>query len=156
MTSSWAQSPRVHTWYKGHEMSLEPCERCYSVLYNRNSTARMRSNTNIRNLGWNNILIEKKWKITKLHGYVIENPRYTEVIFNQSGAELRVHNGGTHESATMLENSIEEDLWSISMAPKMSRNFKINALSCSPKRSRWGWLSQSIMGQWPHWELLMN
>ena len=58
----------------------------------------------------------------------------TEVIFNQSGAELRIHKGGTHESA-MLENSIEEDLGSISMAPKMSRNFKINTLSCSPKRS---------------------
>ena len=59
----------------------------------------------------------------------------TEVIFNQSGAELRIQNGGTHESATMLENSIEEDLGSISMSTKMSLNFKIDTLSCSPKRS---------------------
>ena len=48
-----------------------------------------------------------------------------EVIFNQSGAELRLQDGGTHESVTMLENSIEEDLGSISMAPKMSRNSQI-------------------------------
>ena len=47
----------------------------------------------------------------------------TEVIFNQSGAELRIQDGGTYKSATMLENSIEEDLGSISMVPC---NFKIN------------------------------
>ena len=40
----------------------------------------------------------------------------TEVIFNQSGAELRILDGGAHKSATMLETSIEEDLRSISMA----------------------------------------
>ena len=28
-----------------------------------------------------------------------------KVIFNQSGAELRIQDGGTHESAIMLENS---------------------------------------------------
>ena len=39
-----------------------------------------------------------------------------EVIFNQSGAELRIQDGGTHESVTMLEKSIEEDLGSIFMA----------------------------------------
>ena len=49
----------------------------------------------------------------------------TEVIFNQSGAELRIQDDGAHESATMLGNSIEEDLGSISMATKMSRNFNI-------------------------------
>ena len=59
-----------------------------------------------------------------MHTYLSENPRRTEVIFNQSGAELRIHDGGA--CATMLKNSIEEDLGSISMAPKMSRNFKIN------------------------------
>ena len=51
-----------------------------------------------------------------------------EVIFNQSGERLRIQDGGTHESATMLGNSIEEDLGSISMATKMSCNFKI--LNC--------------------------
>ena len=51
---------------------------------------------------------------------------HTEVIFNQSGAELRIQDGGAHESATLLENSIGEDLGSISMASKVSRNFKIN------------------------------
>ena len=50
----------------------------------------------------------------------------TEVIFNQLGAELRIQDGGAHESATMLGNSIEEDLGSISMAKKMSRKFKID------------------------------
>ena len=33
-----------------------------------------------------------------------------KVIFNQSGAELRIQDGGTNESVTMLENSNEEDL----------------------------------------------
>ena len=33
-----------------------------------------------------------------------------EVIFNHSGAEFRIQDGGAHESATMLEKSIEEDL----------------------------------------------
>ena len=60
----------------------------------------------------------------------------TEVIFNQSGVEFRIQDGGTHESVTMLENSIEEDLGLISMATKMLHNFKIDTLSCSPKRSR--------------------
>ena len=59
----------------------------------------------------------------------------TEAIFNQSGAELRIQDGGTPKSATMLNNSIEEDLGSISMATKMSHNFKIDTLSCGPKRS---------------------
>ena len=49
-----------------------------------------------------------------------------EAIFNQSGAKLRIQDGGAHESATMLENSIEENLGSISMAPKISHNFKID------------------------------
>ena len=53
----------------------------------------------------------------------------TEVIFNQSGAELGIQDGDAHESATMLENSLEEDLGSISMATKMSQSFKINTLS---------------------------
>ena len=44
-----------------------------------------------------------------------------EVIFNQSGAELSIQDGGANESATMLENSIEEDLGSISMAPTSNR-----------------------------------
>ena len=39
-----------------------------------------------------------------------------EVIFNQSGAELTIQDGGAHKSATMLKNSIEEDVGSISMA----------------------------------------
>ena len=50
--------------------------------------------------------------------------KITDVIFNLSGAELRIQDGGAYKSATMLENSIEEDLGSISLAPKMSRNFK--------------------------------
>ena len=33
-----------------------------------------------------------------------------EAIFNRSGAELRIQDGGAHENVTMLENSIEEDL----------------------------------------------
>ena len=41
-----------------------------------------------------------------------------EVIFNHTGAELRIEDGGTYKSATMLENSIEEDLGSISMCQK--------------------------------------
>ena len=42
---------KVEGWlYMSHEKSLEPCERCYFVPYNRNSTTRMRSNTNITNL----------------------------------------------------------------------------------------------------------
>ena len=44
-----------------------------------------------------------------------------EVIFNQSGAELRIQDGGTHESVTMLEKSIEEDLGSIFMATTQNR-----------------------------------
>ena len=75
---------------------------------------------------------KKKWKFTKLHANVSENPRYTEIIFTQSGAELRIQDGAAYKSATMLEKSIGEDLGSISMAPKMSRNFKINTLSCGP------------------------
>ena len=31
----------------------------------------------------------------------------TDVLFNQSGAELRIQDGGAYKSATMLENSIE-------------------------------------------------
>ena len=50
----------------------------------------------------------------------------TEVIFNQSGAQLRIQDGGAHESATMLGNSIEEDLGWITMATKMSHNLKID------------------------------
>ena len=45
-----------------------------------------------------------------------DKSRHLEVIFNQSGAELRIQDGGAHESATMLENSIEEGLGSISIA----------------------------------------
>ena len=60
-----------------------------------------------------------------MYAYVNENPKDTEVIPNQSGAQLRFQDGGAHESATTLKNSIEEDLGSITMAPKMSRNFKI-------------------------------
>ena len=52
----------------------------------------------------------------------------TAVISNQSGAELKIQDGGAHEGATILENSIEEDLGSISMATKMSRNFKIDSV----------------------------
>ena len=95
---------------------------------------------------------EKKRKITNLHAYVSENPRHMEVIFNQSGAKLRLQDGGTHESVTMLENSIKEDLGSISMAPKMSCNSSNSILtgSCGPRLSWWslttGRLYQSIMG----------
>ena len=53
----------------------------------------------------------------------------TEAIFNQSRAELRIQGGSTHEIATMLENSIQEDLGSISMATKTLRNFKIDTYS---------------------------
>ena len=42
--------------------------------YNRNSTSHMRSDTNITNLGWNNIL-RKNEKITNLQANVSENPR---------------------------------------------------------------------------------
>ena len=31
-----------------------------------------------------------------------------EVTFNESGAELRIQDGGAQESSTMLENNIEE------------------------------------------------
>ena len=55
--------------------------------------------------------------------------KMTEAIFNQSRAELRIQGGSTHEIATMLENSIQEDLGSISMASKTSRNFKIDTYS---------------------------
>ena len=44
-------------FYMNHEKSPDPCDRCYSVPYNRNGTTRMRSNTNITNLGWHNILL---------------------------------------------------------------------------------------------------
>lgn len=44
----------------------------------------------------------------------------TEVIVNPSGAEFRIQDGGAHKSSTMLENSIEDDLGSISIATKMS------------------------------------
>lgn len=50
----------------------------------------------------------------------------TEVIVNPSGAELRIQDGGAHRSSIMLENSIEDDLGSISIATKMSCNFKID------------------------------
>ena len=53
----------------------------------------------------------------------------TEIISNQSGAELIIQDGSAHESATMLENNIQADLGSISMAPKMSRYFKIDTYS---------------------------
>ena len=55
----------------------------------------------------------------------------TEAIFNQSGAELRIQDGGAHESATMLENTIE-DLRSISMK---TTSKSILTGSCGPKRS---------------------
>ena len=83
------------------------------LLYNLNGTTRMRSNTNSTNLGWNNILLRLQICI---HMYMWDS-KMAEVIFNQSGAELRIQDGGANKSATMLENSIEEDLGSISMAP---------------------------------------
>ena len=64
-------------------------------------------------------------EIANLYAYVNENPRDTEAILKQSGAQLRFQDEGAHESATTLKNSIKEDLGSITMAPKMSRNCKI-------------------------------
>ena len=88
-------------------MMAYPFGRCYSGRYTRNGTIRIRSNTNITNLGWDNILLTKNKRLQiNLYAYVSENPRNTEVTFNQSVAELRTQDGGTHESATMLEKSM--------------------------------------------------
>ena len=141
--------------HMSHKKSLEPCERCYSVPYKRNSTTRMRSDTNITNLGWNNILLRKKWKITKLHAYISKNAR----LFLPIRSGIKTWRWRRPRKC----DHVGKQHWGgpgISMATKMSQNFKIDTVSCSPKRSLWsltiGRLSQSIMEQWPHQALLMN
>ena len=53
----------------------------------------------------------------------------TEVIDNQSGTELRIQDGDDHESAAMLENSLDGALRSvsrISMATQITRGSRKN------------------------------
>ena len=108
-------------------MSLEQCGRYYSVPYNRNSTSRMRSNTSNTKLRSNNTLLRKNEIIQICMHMLVRIQDDGGYFLYQSRVELRTQDGGTHESATMLENNIEEDLGSISMGTKMSRNFKIDA-----------------------------
>ena len=55
----------------------------------------------------------------------------TEAIFNKSGAELRIQDGDSHKSTTVMVNSIEEDMGSVSMA---TISILIPTGSCGPRR----------------------
>ena len=55
----------------------------------------------------------------------------TEVIFNQLGAELRIQDGGAHDVRPRWKTALNEGLGSLSVAIKMSRNFKIDTYDVS-------------------------
>ena len=122
-----------------HEKSPDPCERCYSVCYNRNGTTRIRSNTN---LGWNNILFRLQICI---HTYMQDSKR--------NGGYFQPIRSGIKNSRWRRPwkcNHVGKQHWGGPGIDFNGDNFKIDTLPCSPKRSLWSLTIGRLLNQTFH------
>ena len=115
---------------------------CYSVRYNGNGTTCIRSNTNITNLGWNNILLRL---LICIHMYMWDSKTY----------------GGYFQPIrTGIKNSRWRRPWKCDHVGKQywggpgidfhGDNFKIDTVPCSPKRLLWSLTIGRLLNQTFH------